>query len=174
MGRDFYTQRRLAHGNIYKTHVMGRPVIRVIGAENIKAVLQTEGTKSEAYLPESARSLFGQNSLSVSNGYIHKLKRKVTAKAFTTDALIGYTSALDRIVKEELLNWSGAEGVKVFNMAETLATRASWEVLVGMRNFKDHAKTIVSQVKSLLHGFWTLPINLPGMAYYKVRYYDYF
>ena len=39
-GYSFFRDRRNSYGRVYKTHLMGRPTVRIFGSDNIKKVLQ--------------------------------------------------------------------------------------------------------------------------------------
>ena len=169
-GNDFFTDRRLQYGNIFKTHVMGRPTVRLLGPENVKQVLQSEHISVVPCLPQSAMSLLevGRATLITAVGAHHRANRKLVMKAFTKDALVGYTHALHGIIRDELSTWTASSPVTVFNLSEKLAVRAAWEVLVGLRNFQEVNRYLVVKFRDFLRGFWTLALPVPGTPFYKV------
>ncbi|KAL0169252.1 hypothetical protein M9458_033848, partial [Cirrhinus mrigala] len=65
----FHISRREKHGNVFKTHLLGKPLIRVTGAENIRKILLGEHTLV-------TRIILGPNTLVNSVGDLHKRKRK--------------------------------------------------------------------------------------------------
>jgi len=70
------------HGKIYKTHLLGQPTIRVIGAENIKTILLGENRLVTQNWPQSIRILLGNGAITQSTGYVHKVRRKHMMHAF--------------------------------------------------------------------------------------------
>lgn len=76
-GSGFHASRRQKYGNVFKTHLLGRPLIRVTGAENVRKVLMGEHTLVTVDWPQSTSTLLGPNSLANSIGDIHRKKRKV-------------------------------------------------------------------------------------------------
>lgn len=62
---------------MFKTHLLGKPVIRVTGAENIRKILLGEHTLVCTQWPQSTRIILGPNTLVNSIGDLHKRKRKV-------------------------------------------------------------------------------------------------
>ncbi|GCC22291.1 hypothetical protein chiPu_0000678 [Chiloscyllium punctatum] len=75
-GSKFHASRREKYGNVFKTHLLGRPVIRVSGAENIRRILLGEHRLVSAQWPHSTRLLLGSNTLGNSNGELHRQRRR--------------------------------------------------------------------------------------------------
>lgn len=64
---------------MFKTHLLGRPLIRVTGAENVRKILMGEHHLVSTEWPRSTRMLLGPNTVANSIGDIHRNKRKVRA-----------------------------------------------------------------------------------------------
>uniref|UniRef100_A0A8I5NUI1 Cytochrome P450 family 26 subfamily B member 1 n=2 Tax=Cercopithecinae TaxID=9528 RepID=A0A8I5NUI1_PAPAN len=75
-GSGFQSSRREKYGNVFKTHLLGRPLIRVTGAENVRKILMGEHHLVSTEWPRSTRMLLGPNTVSNSIGDIHRNKRK--------------------------------------------------------------------------------------------------
>lgn len=60
--------------------MLGRPLIRVTGAENVRKILLGEHQLVSTEWPRSARVLLGPNTVANSIGDIHRNKRKVRAQ----------------------------------------------------------------------------------------------
>lgn len=76
-GSNFHVTRREKYGSVFKTHLLGKPVIRVTGAENIRKILMGEHNLVSTQWPQSTRIILGPNTLANSVGELHKRKRKV-------------------------------------------------------------------------------------------------
>lgn len=81
-GSGFQSSRREKYGNVFKTHLLGRPLIRVTGAENVRKILMGEHHLVSTEWPRSARMLLGPNTVANSIGDIHRNKRKVRYLTF--------------------------------------------------------------------------------------------
>ncbi|XP_030058884.1 cytochrome P450 26C1 isoform X2 [Microcaecilia unicolor] len=75
-GSDFHSSRREKYGNVFKTHLLGKPVIRVTGAENIRKILLGEHNLVRAQWPQSTQIILGSNTLLSSIGEFHRQRRK--------------------------------------------------------------------------------------------------
>ena len=76
-GANFHSSRREKFGNVFKTHLLGKPVIRVTGAEYIRKIIMGEHSLVASQWPKSVRLLLGDTTLSNSVGDVHRHKRKV-------------------------------------------------------------------------------------------------
>lgn len=76
---------------MFKTHLLGRPLIRVTGAENVRKILMGEHHLVSTEWPRSTRMLLGPNTVSNSIGDIHRNKRKVRDSQPCSDLLLACT-----------------------------------------------------------------------------------
>ncbi|MBN3277529.1 CP26C protein, partial [Polyodon spathula] len=76
-GSSFHISRREKYGKVFRTHLLGKPVIRVTGAENIRKILLGEHNLVSTQWPQSTRIILGANTLVNSIGDLHTQKRKV-------------------------------------------------------------------------------------------------
>lgn len=65
---------------MFKTHLLGRPVIRVSGAENVRTILLGEHRLVRSQWPQSMHILLGSHTLLGAVGEPHRQKRKVRGK----------------------------------------------------------------------------------------------
>lgn len=63
---------------MFKTHLLGRPVIRVSGAENVRTILLGEHRLVRSQWPQSAHILLGSHTLLGAVGEPHRRRRKVS------------------------------------------------------------------------------------------------
>lgn len=63
---------------MFKTHLLGRPVIRVSGAENVRTILLGEHRLVRSQWPKSAHILLGSHTLLSAVGEPHRRRRKVS------------------------------------------------------------------------------------------------
>lgn len=76
-GSRFHSSRRERYGTVFKTHLLGRPVIRVSGAENVRTILLGEHRLVRSQWPQSAHILLGSHTLLGAVGEPHRQRRKV-------------------------------------------------------------------------------------------------
>uniref|UniRef100_A0A672VDE8 Cytochrome P450 family 26 subfamily C member 1 n=1 Tax=Strigops habroptila TaxID=2489341 RepID=A0A672VDE8_STRHB len=158
-GSHFHSSRREKYGNVFKTHLLGRPVVRVTGAENIRKILLGEHTLVSTQWPQSTQIILGSHTLLGSIGDLHRQRRKVM---FSRAALECYLPRIQKVVSWELRGWCMEPGsIAVYSSAKTLTFRIAARILLGLRleekQFKDLAKTFEQLVENL----FSLPLNIP-------------
>lgn len=77
-GSRFHSARRERYGTVFKTHLLGRPVVRVSGAENVRTILLGEHRLVRSQWPQSAHILLGSHTLLGAVGEPHRRRRQVS------------------------------------------------------------------------------------------------
>ncbi|XP_051502395.1 cytochrome P450 26B1-like [Myxocyprinus asiaticus] len=161
-GSGFHISRREKHGNVFKTHLLGKPVIRVTGAENIRKILLGEHTLVCTQWPQSTRIILGPHTLVNSVGDLHKRKRKILAKVFGRGALETYLTRLQDVVKSEIAKWCTETGsVDVYAAAKSLTFRIAVRVLLGLRLEEQRIVYLSKTFEQLMNNLFSLPIDTP-------------
>ncbi|KAJ8013905.1 hypothetical protein DPEC_G00034680 [Dallia pectoralis] len=161
-GSNFHISRREKHGNVFKTHLLGKPVIRVTGAENIRKILLGEHTLVCTQWPQSTRVILGPNTLVNSIGDLHKSKRKILAKVFSRRALETYLPRMQDVVKSEIAKWCSEPGpVDVYAAAKALTFRVAVRVLLGLKMEEKRIVYLSKIFEQLMNNLFSLPIDAP-------------
>ncbi|XP_077678979.1 cytochrome P450 26C1 [Eretmochelys imbricata] len=161
-GSSFHSSRREKYGHVFKTHLLGKPVVRVTGAENVRKILLGEHSLVSTQWPQSTQIILGSNTLLNSTGELHRQRRKILARVFSRAALESYLPGIQKVVSWELRGWCREPGsIAVYSSAKTLTFRVAARVLLGLsleeKQFKDLAKTFEQLVENL----FSLPLNIP-------------
>ncbi|XP_048865230.1 cytochrome P450 26B1-like [Brienomyrus brachyistius] len=161
-GSSFHISRRERYGNVFKTHLLGKPVIRVTGAENIRKILLGEHNLVSTQWPQSTRIILGPNTLVNSIGELHRQKRKILAKVFSRGALETYMPRLQGVVKSEIAKWCSApSSVNVYNAAKSLTFRIAIQVLLGL-NIEENRMNHLSKIfEQLMNNLFSFPFDVP-------------
>ncbi|XP_060063621.1 cytochrome P450 26A1-like [Ylistrum balloti] len=161
----YYHERRHRYGAIFKTHLMGRPTIRVCQAEYIKTILNGENTIVVSQWPEATRRILGSGALSMMSGEPHKLRKKFIAAAFSQAALQTYIPSFQAICRQDLKNWKDSNHIIAFRACKNLTFKIAAKVLVGFEY--DQSSDLVNLFEVMTYNTFSLPINLPGFGLYK-------
>ncbi|XP_039607859.1 cytochrome P450 26B1 [Polypterus senegalus] len=167
-GSSFHSSRREKYGNVFKTHLLGRPLIRVTGAENVRKLLMGEHSLVSAEWPQSTRTLLGPNSLANSIGEIHRNKRKVLAKVFSQEALESYLPKIQQVIQDTLRVWSSSpDPITVYHESQRLSFHMALRVLLGFRLSDDEMKSLFHTFLDFVDNIFSLPLDLPFSGYRK-------
>ncbi|KPP74584.1 cytochrome P450 26B1-like, partial [Scleropages formosus] len=167
-GSGFHASRRQKYGNVFKTHLLGRPLIRVTGAENVRKVLMGEHSLVSVDWPQSTATLLGPNSLANSIGDIHRKRRKIFAKVFSHEALETYLPKIQQVIQETLRVWSSnPEPINVYRESQRLSFHMAVRVLLGFRVSDDEMHSLFTTFQDFVENLFSLPIDLPFTGYRK-------
>ncbi|XP_056408726.1 cytochrome P450 26B1 isoform X1 [Hyla sarda] len=165
-GSNFQSSRREKYGSVYKTHMLGRPLIRVTGADNVRKILMGEHHLVSAEWPRSTRMLLGPNSLTNSIGDIHRHKRKVFSKIFSHEALETYLPKIQLVIQDTLRVWSSHPGsINVYCEAQKLTFRLAIRVLLGFRLSDEELNHLFRVFQQFVENVFSLPVDLPFSGY---------
>lgn len=170
-GRKFYDYRREKYGKIYKTHLLGRPTIRVIGVEIARQILSHENTLVTSQWPMSTQMLLGKGSLSISTGKEHAFRKKVIMQAFTNSALSSYTSVINEIIMDYIGKWCKEKHILGYPELKSLTFELSCRVLLGIKMNTLEKDRLMGAFEKFLRNLFSLPIYIPGSGLYKVSTY---
>lgn len=159
--REFAQHRRKSYGDIFKTHILGRPTIRVIGAENVHRILNGEHTLVTALWPTSAQSLLGSGSLSMSQGAIHKQRRKILLRAFSHQES-------QAIIRKHVLKWCELGDVKAYPEVKKLTFAVVCQVILGFDLSDEEQEELLRVFTKFSNNIFSVPLEIPGSGYSQV------
>ncbi|KAL4232173.1 hypothetical protein ACF0H5_009748 [Mactra antiquata] len=166
-GGEFYKEKVETYGFIYKTHLLGRPTIRVIGADNVKKILLSENVLVTHNWPTSARLLLGTGSISQSSGHVHKIRRKNMMHAFRLDEMDKMVPVMQDVIRSNLEEWKSKRDIYTYPQSKLMAFTVSACTLVG----SDMTSLINSGMhdvfKQILDNIFSIPLDIPGFGFRK-------
>ncbi|XP_049646353.1 LOW QUALITY PROTEIN: cytochrome P450 26C1 [Suncus etruscus] len=161
-GSRFHSSRRERYGPVFKTHLLGRPVVRVSGAENVRTILLGEHRLVRSQWPQSAHILLGSHTLLGAVGEPHRQRRKVLARVFSRSALERYVPRLQGALRREVRSWcaTGAP-VVVYQAAKALTFRMAALILLGLRLDEAQCAELTRTFEQLVGNLFSLPLDVP-------------
>ncbi|XP_044276589.1 cytochrome P450 26C1 [Varanus komodoensis] len=161
-GSSFHSSRRQRYGAVFKTHLLGKPVIRVSGAENVRKILLGEHSLVSAQWPVSTQILLGEHTLLNASTDTHRQRRKILTRVFSRAALEAYLPRIQRVVSWELQGWCQAPGpIAVYASAKTLTFRIAAQILLGLRLDEKTFQELAQTFEQLMENLFSLPLNIP-------------
>ncbi|XP_004450087.1 cytochrome P450 26C1 [Dasypus novemcinctus] len=161
-GSRFHSSRRERYGTVFKTHLLGRPVVRVSGAENVRTILLGEHRLVRSQWPQSAHILLGEHTLLGLDGEPHRRRRKVLARVFSRAALERYVPRLQGAVRREVRSWCAARRpVAVYEATKALTFRMAARILLGLRLDEVQCAELARTFEQLVENLFSLPLDVP-------------
>lgn len=164
LGRKFFDRRREQYGSVFKTHILGKPTVRIIGAENARKILMNENSLVESQWPRSIQMLLGEGSLTLAAGKVHTIRKRAILRAFTYDALSGYAVLTQEIIRKYINKWCSQRNVMGYKEFRSLAFELSCRVLLGFEMNKDEHGRLLDAFETFMSSLFSIPIRIPGLG----------
>lgn len=154
------------YGPVFKTSLMGRKTVVMLGADAQKYVLGTNyrdfswrgGYK--AFLP-----LFG-DMLATTDGEVHDSQRKIMTPAFHNRNMANYLDTINRIVDSELDEWGTSGTRQLYLEARKIAFRLASSLLIGVELGESNYDKLSKDWATFTLGIVApVPINLPNTIF---------
>ncbi len=163
--RDFAKKRQAKYGQIFRTHIFGRPTVILSGAEANKFLLTNENKYFIATWPASVKTLLGPASLAVKTGDFHSSRRRLMYQAFLPRALASYIPSIVKITEEYCQRWQEMKELTWYPELRNYTLDIACKLLVG---FDRGSQTLLGHAfENWCEGLFTLPINLPWTKFGK-------
>uniref|UniRef100_A0A5F8GSL9 Cytochrome P450 family 26 subfamily C member 1 n=1 Tax=Monodelphis domestica TaxID=13616 RepID=A0A5F8GSL9_MONDO len=160
---------RCRYGTVFKTHLLGKPLIRVSGAQNVRTLLLGEHRLVSSQWPQSARILLGSHTLLGAVGEPHRQRRKILARVFSHAALESYMPRIQATLRRELWTWCGVPGpVSVYSATKALTFRIAARILLGLRLEESECNELAKTFEQLMENLFSLPLDVPFSGLRKV------
>ncbi|KAJ6668946.1 hypothetical protein lerEdw1_007755 [Lerista edwardsae] len=161
-GSSFHSSRRQKYGAVFKTHLLGKPVVRVSGAENVRKILLGEHSLVTSQWPLSTQILLGSHTLLNASADVHRHRRKILARVFSRTALESYLPRIQKEVNWELRRWCQEPGpIAVYARAKTLTFRIAARILLGLSLDEKQFQGLARTFEQLVENLFSLPLNIP-------------
>lgn len=168
----FYKSRRDKYGHVYRTHVMGRPTIRVSGANNIRKILRSEHSYVASQWPPSIRRVLGPNALSMMDEITeHKERKKLLSNLFQPESLNSFIPVIRKITKHYLETWCQKGKILGFSECRNLGFDVALQCLAGFDCNAEIASELSDKYEQMVYNMFSLPYNIPGLGLHKALRY---
>ncbi|RWR87983.1 Cytochrome P450 [Cinnamomum micranthum f. kanehirae] len=163
----FMDKRRALYGKVFKSHLLGRPIIVSTDCEVNKVILQNDGRMFTPYYPKSVAILFGESSILKLNGNLHRRVHGLIGsffKSHQTKARI--TKDIEECVLLSIDNWNDGQLVYIQDETKNIAFQVLVRALMSVGP-GDDLRYLKREFREFFSGLICLPINLPGTTLYK-------
>ncbi len=162
----FFETRFRCHGRVFKTRLLGRNIVCLIGPEAVDMVNREPRLERAGGTPRFLERLFGAEALPFISGDLHAHRRDFILQAFTPDAVAGYAPVLRQVLERHLPRWIAAGEIKAVDALDAASMEIANALFFDADPAANHAG-LIATVNRFNHGFGALPIALPFLRYGK-------
>jgi hypothetical protein len=105
----FVSQRRARFGDVFRTHILGKPTVFMAGPKHTAVWLDPAKVQREGAMPANLLALFGGDAdiVPLLDGEAHARRKQSLLAAFTPEAIASYLPGLQARIDAQIATWLG-------------------------------------------------------------------
>jgi retinoid hydroxylase len=158
----FLEERRRRHGDIFRSHVLGEPIVFLLGPEANRWIFAGENKYLRNRWHIAGRKLLGEQSVAMLNGAAHLARRRLLTPHFTYNAMRAFTPRIEAITRRHCEQWAARTGpFKAVDAVRALVFEVAISLILGDGEAVDAAylNRLFRQWAGGL--FSPVPLNIP-------------
>ncbi|TXG50981.1 hypothetical protein EZV62_023505 [Acer yangbiense] len=189
----FVKKRMERYGPIFRTNLVGRPVVISTDSDLNYYIFQQEGRLFKSWYPDTFTEIFGQQNVGSLHGFIYKYLKNMVLNLFGPESLKKMLPEVEQVACRKLQGWSSQSTIELKDAsASVISFSSQWMIqqhfLCSASNntilslqmvFDLTAKKLISydqenssenlreSFSAFIQGLISFPLNLPGTAYHK-------
>jgi retinoid hydroxylase len=161
----FFAERRQKHGPVFRTRLLGEPVVCLTGPEAVSFFYDARYfTRVDASLPQLRELLHPEAIPFLDQSPAHTLRRQFLMHAFTPEALAGYVPCLEEIARRYLADWERAGSLHWVPELQAMCFDTANALFAGAPPDVSDLAAFASFAR-MSAGFLALPVKLPFTRY---------
>lgn len=167
----FMEKRKSLYGKVFKTHILGRPIIVSTDPDVNKVVLQNQGNVFVPSYPKSVIELLGKSSILQMNGGLQKRLHAIIGGFLRSPQFkTRITKDIENSVKLTLSSWMDRINSRHPLYLQDETKKITFEILVRVLMSVEPGEEmefLKKEFMEVIKGLICLPIKLPGFRMYK-------
>ncbi|CAK7334449.1 unnamed protein product [Dovyalis caffra] len=164
---SFMEKRKSLYGRVFKTHILGTPIIVSTDAGVNKVILQNHGNVFIPAYPKSIREIFGEYSILQTNGPLQKKVHALIGRFLRSPQFKArITKHIEHQVKLTLASWKDLPLLLVQQETQKFTFQVLVNVLMSL-DPSDDLDFLKREFDEFIKGLICLPIKFPGTRLYK-------
>lgn len=157
----------IEYGKVFKSHILGRPIIISADPEVNKVVLQNDGRTFIPFYPKTVIEMLGKSSILQMNGEMHKKIHGLVGGFLKSPSLKErITKDIEKTVELSLMNWKDGQRIYVQDETKQITFQVLVRSLLSIGPGKE-MQFLEREFGEFIKGLICLPIKLPRTRLYK-------
>nr|QNS29999.1 cytochrome P450 [Nothapodytes nimmoniana] len=163
---SFINKRQQRYGKVFKSYALGRFTVFVTGKEAAKILLTGKDGMVSLNLFYTGKQVLGPTSLLQQTGEAHKRLRRLIAEPLSVDGLKKYFQFINTLAIDTLNQWQ-ERTILVLEEASTFTLKVIGNMIMSLEPTSDEQEKFRSNFKVISSSFSSLPLKIPGTAFYR-------
>ncbi|KAJ1272473.1 hypothetical protein BS78_06G204300 [Paspalum vaginatum] len=161
----FIKDRVARYGSIFKTSMVGRPVVVSADPDMNYFVFQQEGKLFESWYPDTFTEIFGRDNVGSLHGFMYKYLKTLVLRLYGQENLKAVLLAeTDAACRGSLSSWAAQPSVELKEGLSTMIFDLTAKKLIGYEP-SESSESLRKNFVAFIRGLISFPVNIPGTAY---------
>lgn len=164
--QPFIKKRMARYGTLFKTSLVGFPVVVSTDSEFSQYVFQQEGKLFQIQYTKSLLELLGKDGILQFHGTLHKnLKNLILTQVSPQRLKEKLLPEIDRFIRRALASWANLPDV---NMTDAVPDMLCDYIAMKLLSYDEskEKKKLRRNFKEFIDGLLSFPLNIPGTTYH--------
>ncbi|MBA0850797.1 hypothetical protein Goshw_007086 [Gossypium schwendimanii] len=162
----FVKERMKRYGPVFKTSIVGRPVIVSADPDLNHFVFLQEGQLFQSWYPDTFTEIFGRQNVGSLHGFMYKYLKNMVLNLFGPENLKKMLPEVERTACRRLQRWSNEETVELKEATASMIFDLTAKKLISYD--QDNAtQNLRENFVAFIQGLISFPLDIPGTAYHK-------
>ncbi|KAL6633792.1 hypothetical protein ACP70R_026463 [Stipagrostis hirtigluma subsp. patula] len=163
----FVKERINRYGAIFKTSIVGRPVVVSADPDLNYYVFQQEGKLFQSWYPDTFTEIFGRDNVGSLHGFIYKYLKTLILRLYGQENLRAVLLAdADRSCRASLASWASRPSVELKDAISTMIFDLTAKKLISYEP-SNSSENLRKNFMAFIRGLISFPVDIPGTAYHE-------
>ncbi|KAL5098896.1 hypothetical protein RYX36_003223 [Vicia faba] len=162
----FIKQRMKRYGPIFKTNLVGRPVVVSADPDLNYFIFQQEGKVFQSWYPDTFTEIFGKQNVGSLHGFMYKYLKNMMLNLFGPESLKKMLSEVEGAACRTLQQSSCQDSVELKDATARMIFDLTAKKLISYDSTKS-SENLRENFVAFIQGLISFPLDIPGTAYHK-------
>ncbi|KAM6556854.1 hypothetical protein CsatB_003873 [Cannabis sativa] len=162
----FIKKRMKRYGSIFKTSLVGRPVVISTDPDLNHFIFQQEGHLFQSWYPETFTEIFGKQNVGSLHGFMYKYLKNMVLNLFGPESLKRMLNEVEQTTNRNLQHWSTQNMVELKESTARMIFDLTAKKLISYDG-NNSSENLRENFVAFIQGLISFPLNIPGTAYHK-------
>ncbi|KAK7814333.1 cytochrome p450 708a2 [Quercus suber] len=162
----FIKKRMDRYGPIFKTNLVGRPVVISTDPDLNYFIFQQEGVLFQSWYPDTFTEIFGRQNVGSLHGFLYKYLKNMVLNLFGPESLKKMLPEVEQAANRTLQKWSCQDTIELKDATASMIFDLTAKKLISYEPDKS-SENLRTNFVAFIRGLISFPLNIPGTAYHK-------
>ncbi|KAL9328674.1 hypothetical protein ACSQ67_003677 [Phaseolus vulgaris] len=162
----FIKQRMKRYGPIFKTNLVGRPIVVSTDPDLNYFIFQQEGQVFQSWYPDTFTEIFGRQNVGSLHGFMYKYLKNLVLNLFGPESLKKMLPEVEQTACRTLEKWSFEDSVELKEATARMIFDLTAKKLISYDSTKS-SENLRDNFVAFIQGLISFPLDVPGTAYHK-------